>query len=415
MYNVDEKGFLIGVGLTMRRIMTREAYERGRCRQSIQDGNREFITLIACVSALGVTIPPTLLYKGQSRDLQDTWVEKLGDDESPVFGVTENGWTNDAYGLKWLQEVFEPSTRPATRSTKRLLIVDGHSSHINLRFIEWAHTRGILILILPPHAMHRLQPLDVNCFLPLATKYGVNLDKWLHKSLGQTSLSKRNFYEIFWPSWLESFTPANIQEGFLKTGIWPYALPIILDAISRRPETPPDIQNEPSKPPPTPMTSKSIRRAQKAYKANPSKANLDLILRSQERLAAQHEVDKHLQAGLLETLKNEKKWRQRGKRLNLVGEEDQGAQLFHASRVRAALAYEAEKEAKAMVEKAEKIARKVKVVESKQRKKLEIQEKALQHQLDKEAKAQAKAEKLAAKEAQKNNQNSLKERERSLL
>jgi hypothetical protein len=135
-------------------------------------------------------------------------VEKLGDDESSVFGVTENGWTNDAYSLKWLQEVFEPSTQPTTRSTKRLLIVDGHSSHINLRFIEWAHTRGILILILPPHATHRLQPLDVNCFLPLATKYGVNLDKWLHKSLGQTSLSKRNFYEIFWPSLLQ---PSPLQ------------------------------------------------------------------------------------------------------------------------------------------------------------------------------------------------------------
>jgi hypothetical protein len=66
---------------------------------------------------------------------------------------------------------------------------------------------------------------------------------------------------------------------------------------------------------------------------------------------------------LLETLKNEKKRRQRGKRLNLVGEEDQGAQLFHASCVRAALAYEAEKEAKALVEKAEKIAKKVKAVE----------------------------------------------------
>jgi hypothetical protein len=52
--------------------MTRKAYKEGRCRQSTQDRNREFITLIACVSALGKAIPPTLLYKGQSKDLQDT-------------------------------------------------------------------------------------------------------------------------------------------------------------------------------------------------------------------------------------------------------------------------------------------------------------------------------------------------------
>ena len=65
IYNVDEKGFLIGIGSKMRRIMTREAYEQGICQQSSQDGNREFITLIAYVSALGIAIPPTLLYKGQ--------------------------------------------------------------------------------------------------------------------------------------------------------------------------------------------------------------------------------------------------------------------------------------------------------------------------------------------------------------
>jgi len=116
--------------------MSREAYEQGRVRQSAQDGNREFITLIACVSALGIAIPATLLYKGKSRDLQDTWVEELEEQDDLFFGSTPNGWTNDAYGLKWLQEVFEPRTRPTSPRTKRLLIVDGHSSHINLRFIE---------------------------------------------------------------------------------------------------------------------------------------------------------------------------------------------------------------------------------------------------------------------------------------
>jgi hypothetical protein len=197
MWNVDEKGFLIGIGSKMRRIMSREAFERGRCRQSVQHGNREFITLIACVSALGNSIAPTLLYKGKSKDLQDSWVQDLGHEDDVFFGAIENGWSNDAYGLKWLQEVFEPRTRPKRQTTKRLLIVDSHSSHVNLGFIEWANNHGIIILILPPHATHRLQPLDVNCFQPLATRYQVELDHWLHKSLGQVGMSKRNFYKIF--------------------------------------------------------------------------------------------------------------------------------------------------------------------------------------------------------------------------
>jgi hypothetical protein len=265
IHNVDEKGFLIGIASKMRRIMSREAYEKGRVRQSVQDGNREFITLIACVCALGNAIPPTLLYKGKSRDLQDTWVDELEDVDDIFFGATENGWTNDAYGLKWLQEVFEPRTRPKRHTTKRLLIVDGHSSHVNLRFINWAEEHGIFILILPPHATHRLQPLDVNCFLPLATDYQVELDQWLHKGLGMTSMSKRDFLELFRPAWHKAFSVANVQGGFAKTGIWPFSPPIVLSAITSQLETPPDTQTEPAKPVPTLMTSKSIRRAQRAY------------------------------------------------------------------------------------------------------------------------------------------------------
>jgi hypothetical protein len=49
--------------------MTQKAYKEGRYQQSTQDRNLEFITLIACVLALGKAIPPTLLYKRQSRDL----------------------------------------------------------------------------------------------------------------------------------------------------------------------------------------------------------------------------------------------------------------------------------------------------------------------------------------------------------
>jgi hypothetical protein len=296
--------------------------------------------------------------------------------------------------------VFEPNTRLKRANIKRLLIVDGHNSHINLRFISWAVERGIFILILPPHSTHRLQPLDVNCFSPLSIAYGIQLNQWLHKGLGIVSFTKRDFLTLFRTAWATSFTLANIQGGFAKAGIWPFNPQLVLDAITRRPATPPQIEVA-LKPPPTPMTSKSIRRAQKAYKANPTKQNLDLILRSQERLAAQHEVDKHIQSGLFKSLKNEKKRRQRGKRLNLVGEEDSGAQLFHTSRVRVAQAFAAEKEAAIQAEKAAKAEKKALVVQNKQRKALEAEERAVQRQVNRELKAQKQADKVAAKKLKK--------------
>ena len=56
----------------MKRIMSCETYGLGRVRQAVQDGSREFITLIACVSAIGRRLPPTLLYTSESHDLLDT-------------------------------------------------------------------------------------------------------------------------------------------------------------------------------------------------------------------------------------------------------------------------------------------------------------------------------------------------------
>ncbi len=70
--------------------MSLEAYKSGRVCQAIQDGSREFITCLACVSAIGQLIPATLIYKGESHDLLDTWVEDLEDSDNFYFGASSN-------------------------------------------------------------------------------------------------------------------------------------------------------------------------------------------------------------------------------------------------------------------------------------------------------------------------------------
>ena len=77
LYNWDEKGFVIGQSSAVKHIMTQSALEKGRIMGACQDGNCEFISLLACVSADGKSLPPALIYKGMSHDLQDSWVEDL--------------------------------------------------------------------------------------------------------------------------------------------------------------------------------------------------------------------------------------------------------------------------------------------------------------------------------------------------
>ena len=58
-------------------------------------------------------------------------------------------------------------TVPQDANQRRLLIMDGYSSHVRARFIAYCMCDAIDIVILPPHSSHLTQPLDVGIFRPL--------------------------------------------------------------------------------------------------------------------------------------------------------------------------------------------------------------------------------------------------------
>ena len=69
IYNWDKKGFLIGIYRALKRIITKVAYKSSRVKKAIQDRSREFISLLACVLAIGRRLPIALIYKGESYNL----------------------------------------------------------------------------------------------------------------------------------------------------------------------------------------------------------------------------------------------------------------------------------------------------------------------------------------------------------
>jgi hypothetical protein len=102
MYNFDKKGFLIGFGRLLKRIMTRATLKSGRITKSKQDGSREFISILACISAIRKWVLPLLIYKGESGDLMSTWVDEVTTDSKAYFTVLSNSWSNNTIGLVWL-------------------------------------------------------------------------------------------------------------------------------------------------------------------------------------------------------------------------------------------------------------------------------------------------------------------------
>ena len=164
--------------------MPLKSLRRGAIRGSLQDGSREFISCLAAVSATGNVMPPSLLYASESGDLQDSWLEEFNPKtHRAYFGTSKKGWTTDGLGLVLLDR-FHEETFQISGYQKRLLIIDGHSSHVNMAFITQAIAYNILIVVFPPHSTHRLQPLDVSVFSPLAKAYSDGLDEYIHSSRG---------------------------------------------------------------------------------------------------------------------------------------------------------------------------------------------------------------------------------------
>jgi hypothetical protein len=101
-------------------------------------------------------------------------------------------------------------------------MLDGHGSHCTLGFLEWCHKRRILVAVYPLHSTHGLQPLDVSLFNPLATYYSQALDAHTRRSLGLSSVSKRDFFTIFYPAFDKAFTEEHVRSAWRKTGIKPW-------------------------------------------------------------------------------------------------------------------------------------------------------------------------------------------------
>jgi hypothetical protein len=180
VYNFDEKGFLQGLLKKAKRIVLINLLRNGGLLGVAKDGSREFISLLAAICADGSRVTPGLIYQGPSPDVRLSWLEDFEPaNRGAYFACSENGWSNDDLGVNWLERVFNRETKEKAGRGWRLLILDGHHSHVNLQFIDYADRNRILLAVLPSHTTHRLQPLDVGIFGPLARAYSNALNTWM--------------------------------------------------------------------------------------------------------------------------------------------------------------------------------------------------------------------------------------------
>jgi hypothetical protein len=179
--------------------------------------NCEWVSILEAISASGQSIRPLVVFKGQN--LQSSWFPDI-DVPDWHYTTSENGWTSNKTGLQWLRNVFIPESRPDSSRT-RLLVIDGHGSHVSIDFMWECRQNNIQLCFLPPHTSHILQPLDLGCFGPEKRRYREEIRKMA--SSGDTGMvHKLHFIQCYQKARTEGLSQRNIRSSWKAAGVVPW-------------------------------------------------------------------------------------------------------------------------------------------------------------------------------------------------
>lgn len=226
-YNMDEKGVMKGIGDNVKVIIPRSQ----STASSIQPGNREWVSIIECIGFNGLVLPPYIIFQG--KQLQQAWFPEALDEQIAVR-CSPNGWTDTEIAVDWIHH-FNRHTKARTQGEYRLLILDGHTSHISFEFVQYCEEQKIVALCLPPHSTHLLQPLDVGIFGPLAKAYKSLIQRG--SIFGAQRVTNADFMKYYQQARLG--IAKNIPGAWRGVGLHPFEPLRVLQDF--RPTTPPSM------------------------------------------------------------------------------------------------------------------------------------------------------------------------------
>ncbi|XP_065665046.1 uncharacterized protein LOC136086699 [Hydra vulgaris] len=186
VWNVDETG-ISTVPKSLSKVISTKGKRQVGSLTSAERG--QLVTAVVCCSASGRYMPPMLIFPRQRMKAE------LMDGASPGAWAEchPSGWIQTDLFINWLKKFILHTG--ATKDSPVLLILDGHATHTkSIELIDIAKENGVILLCLPLHCTHKMQPLDISFMKPLSTFYDHNLRKWLRTNPGQILTSKRMSY-----------------------------------------------------------------------------------------------------------------------------------------------------------------------------------------------------------------------------
>ena len=146
IFNLDESGFPLNPK------PPKGVFDKGTKNLSACcSGDKAQITVLACVNAIGNSLPPMVIFDRQTFPIEVA----TGEIPGTIYGFSQSGWIDQDLFDKWFEKhflLYAPAARPL------LLLIDGHSSHYHPGTIRKTAENKVVFFVLPQTLLTSLNP-----------------------------------------------------------------------------------------------------------------------------------------------------------------------------------------------------------------------------------------------------------------
>lgn len=211
IFNMDESG--LQLNSRPGHVLAKKGSKAVSTVTSTEKG--ETITIIACCNAEGNFLPPACIMKGKNKKAE---FEDGMPPGSKLFMSPKSAYITSDIFLQWLKTHFVPR-KP---TGKVVILLDGHSTHCNsVEMLEYANQNEIILISMPSHTSHYLQPLDRSVFKSLKYHFYEQCRLWLNQNPGRR-ITRLSFGTLLNKAWGKAASAENAISGFKATGVYPF-------------------------------------------------------------------------------------------------------------------------------------------------------------------------------------------------
>ena len=210
IYNCDETG--VRTAHKPVKVMAESGVKQ--VSQLVSHDKGDLVTVLGFINAVGNALPPCFVFP--RKHFKDQMINDAPPGSKGFASGT--GWMNTDTFHECLKH-FQ-SHANSSPDNKVLLILDNHESHVSLKAVDFCRANGIVLLSLPPHCSHKLQPLDLTVFSPFKLYYNTAANEWMSQNPGKR-MSIYDVASLVGIAFPKAFSHSNIVSGFRSTGISP--------------------------------------------------------------------------------------------------------------------------------------------------------------------------------------------------